>query len=229
MNRRGFTLIELTVALAVAAMLFAAVVLGIRSLTGARAKEATNELAAVVVSLYDTAALTGRTCRLVFDLPGPKDDTSEVKYRAECAKGQLTARKDRDNELREAANDKKEAASRPKQDKRFQQLNSSNTPTVQELMEREKQRVDDNFKYSGFTSDEIPERTLPAQVRVTVWTSHQRETVTSGLAYIYFFPQGFTEKSQVVVKQSGNAWTLKVSPLTGKVSTVADELETPRS
>lgn len=224
-RRHGFTLVELTIAIAVMLVLFSAAVLSVRSITGARAKEATTELAGVVRSLYDTAALTGRTCRLVFELPGAKDEDGQVKYRAECAKGQITARKDREIELREAGSEKRDRDT----DKRFKTLSSSDQPTVQELLEREKGRVEENFKFSSFTSEEIPERALPSSVRLSVWTKHQRNAVTSGPAFLYFFPQGFTERAQIVVSQSGNDWTLSVAPLTGKVSTVAEALEVPRS
>ena len=99
-THRGFTLIELMVALAIAASLFAALVLGLGALTGARARKAMGELGAAARSLYDTAALTGNTCRLVLLLP--RDDSAEFAYRAECASGPVTSAMDRDQEIRDA-------------------------------------------------------------------------------------------------------------------------------
>jgi general secretion pathway protein H len=224
------TLIEITVALAVAAVLFASVVLSVGALTGAKAKEATTELAGTVRALYDTAALTGKTCRLVFDLPNDKDGDGQVKYRAECAASGLTTSKNRDNELREAESKAGKRES-DRDDRRFASLSSSSSsdgPSVQELMAREKQRVDDAAKYSSYTSEEVPERALPSNVRLSIWTRHQSKPVSSGPAFLYFFPQGYTERAQVV-RQGKNVWTLLVSPLTGKVSVVADEVEVPSS
>src|SRR5215470_19636990 len=97
---RGFTIIELMVAMAVAALLFAALILGLGALTGARARKAMGELGASARSLYDTAALTGNTCRLVLLLP--RDDSAEFSYRAECASGPVTSAMDRDQEIRDA-------------------------------------------------------------------------------------------------------------------------------
>src|SRR5215470_10095246 len=97
---RGFTIIELMVAMAVAALLFAALILGLGALTGARARKAMGELGASARSLYDTAALTGNTCRLVLLLP--RDDSAEFSYRAECASGPVTTAMDRDQEIRDA-------------------------------------------------------------------------------------------------------------------------------
>jgi general secretion pathway protein H len=221
------TLIEITVALGVAAVLFGAVVVSVGALTGAKAKDATTELAGTVRSLYDTAALTGNTCRLVFELPQEKEEDGHVKYRAECAKGGITTAKNRDNELREAESNAKQKAD--PDDKRFKKMSSDDAVSLQELMGREKQRVDDQAKYSSYTSEEVPERTLPGSVRVSVWTKHQSKPVSSGPAYLYFFPQGYTERAQVAVRQGKNVFTLVVSPLTGKVAVVPEEVEVPHS
>ncbi|MGZ6132602.1 MAG: prepilin-type cleavage/methylation domain-containing protein, partial [Myxococcaceae bacterium] len=66
-------------------------------------------------------------------------------------------------------------------------------------------------------------------VRVSVWTSHQKAKIDSGLAYLYFFPQGYTERAQITVRQGKNVWTLLVSPLTGRTSIVDGEREVPKS
>ncbi len=229
---RGFTLIELMVALAVSVVLFAAVAMGVGSRTGAKAKESATELTGVIRSLYDTANLTGKTCRLVFDLPAEKSDSGIVKYRAECAKSGLTAAKNRDEEqknAREEASDRKRKSRLDDDDKRFTRSDSDDAPTLQELMAREKSRVDEAAKFSSFTNEEISEHTLPDSVRVWVWTKSLRAPTKSGPAYLYFFPQGYTERAQIYVRQGPNVWTLSVSPLTGKVATASEELEVPKS
>src|SRR5439155_20790406 len=102
-------------------------------------------------------------------------------------------------------------------------------PSLMDLLAVEQNRVEDKSKYSEYTNSEIAPRTLPSSVRIGVWTRHQRDVVKSGTAYLYFFPQGFTEKAQIYVHQGSNTWTLSVSPLTGKTAVVAEELEVPRS
>src|SRR5215510_1198531 len=97
---RGFTLIEVTIAMAIVALLFAAVVISVGAILGTKAKSTAAELAGVVRSLYDTAGLSGKTCRLVFQLPGPRQD-EKTRYWAECAAGNVTTRRDRDEFLRE--------------------------------------------------------------------------------------------------------------------------------
>jgi len=237
---RGFTLIELMVALTVAVLLFSGIVLGLGALTGTRARKALGELGGAARSLYDTASLTGHTCRLVLFLP--KDDAAEFSYRAECAKGNVTSAYDRDQELRDATTKAIDAAKKgPRRgrdaapvDPRAQASGShgptgyGSGTTLLDVLDGEKDRVEKAVAYSAFTSPEIEPRTMSG-VRVSVWTSHQKTRVDSGLAYLYFFPQGYTERAMVTVRQGRNVWTLQISPLTGKTSIVDGEPEIPKS
>lgn len=226
---RGFTLIELTVAIAIAAGLFSALILGLGALTGARARQAMGELGAAARSLYDTAALSGNTCRLVFLLP--KDDSAQFTYRAECASGPVTTSMDRDQEIRDATRAAVEAYRKRGRGSPADATGPSprsSGSTLLDLLDSEKARVEKAAAFSAFTTPEIQPRKLSG-VRVSVWTSHQRAKIDTGLAYLYFFPQGYTERAQVTVRQGGNVWTLLVSPLTGKTSIVDGEPEVPKS
>lgn len=235
MKSRGLTLIELSIALALAAVLFSVAVIAVGALTGAKAKSAAGELGGVIRSLYDTAALSGKTCRLVFQLPGTREEEA-VRYWAECARGAVTTTRDRDGALREAEllqkeeQRQRERGGRAKE-QRFTAYGSSGSgePTLQDLLAEQKERVEQTGRFSQFNSPEIEPRELPAGVSVSIWTRHQHDVVKSGPAYLYFFPQGYTEKAHVYVRQGSNVWTLVVSPLTGKTSVVTEELEVPRS
>lgn len=232
MNRRaprGLTLIELTVALGIIVVLFAAVVFGVGALTGAKAKEAATELAGTIRALYDDAALSGRTCRLVFELPQERDQEGAVTWRAECAKSGVTAGARRDDELRAANGAGRRRNELDEDDERLRPLTDDRQPTVQELQAREQKRVEEAAKFSSFSSDEVVERQLPSNVTVEVWTQKQRQPVKHGTAYLYFFPQGYTERAQVWVRQGSNTWTVTVSPLTGKTVIHNGELEVPRT
>lgn len=227
--QRGLTLIEISIALLIAAVLFSAVVAGVGALTGTKAKAAASELAGVIRSLYDTAALTGKTCRLVFELPQPKSEDS-VKYHAQCAEAGVTTSRDREAALREENEARDEEKRLGKDERRnFTRSDSGGAPSLQDLMEQEQHRVEQAARYSAYTGEEVEARELPGSVSLSVWTRQQKKPVDSGVAYLYFFPQGYTEKAQVYVRQGDNVWTLTISPLTGKVNIVAEELEVPRS
>ncbi len=227
--KRGFTLIELVIALAIVIVLFGAVVYGVGALTGARAKESSAELAGAIRSLYDSAALSGKTCRIVFELPGERDDESAVTYRAECARSGIAVAGKRDDELKAATSRREKKDQLSDDDPRFRRFSSDSAPSVQELMAREQKRVDDQAKFSSFSNEEVPPRTLPSSVQIEVWTQKQHAVVKHGTAYLYFFPQGFTERAQVYVRQGSNVWTLAVSPLNGKVVIHSEALEVPHS
>lgn len=227
---RGLTLIELVVSLAIIALLFGAVATSVGAITGSRAKAAAGELGGVIRSLYDTAALKGRTCRLAFQLPAKGED-GDVRYWAECAQGHVTTSRDRDQAL-EDANHAAELAAREERSgsgRGSRRSSSSDGPaTLEEQAAQEKSRVEKLSRFSQYTAEEIPARELSG-VKISIWTQHQRDPVTSGLAYLYFFPQGYTEKAYVYFEQGDNVWTITVAPLTGKTTIVAKRLEVPRS
>lgn len=222
------TLIEIVVALMIVSVLFAAVTFSVGALTGAKAKESSTELAGTIRALYDTAALSGKTCRLVFTLPEERDEDTPVTWRAECSTTGATASAKRDDELA-AARKKARDQVEEKKDDRFRRLDSDDAPTLQQLQEQEEKRVNDAAAYSNFSNDDVAEKTLPSNVHVEVWTQKQREATKHGIAYLYFFPQGYTERAQVWLRQGDNVWTLAISPLTGKTKIYSEALEVPRS
>jgi general secretion pathway protein H len=224
------TLIELSIALAIVAVLFSAVVITVGALTGTKAKSSAAELAGVIRSLYDSAGLRGKTCRLVFQLPTAKQE-GPAKYWAECAAGNVTTSRARDELLQQDRQRLAERSSRPPASSPTAQPPGSSTyqPNLQDLMAQEKDRVEAAARFSVYTAPEIGARQLPSTVKISVWTKHQREAVSSGIAYLYFFPQGFTEKAMIFVGQGSNVWTISVQPLTGKAIVVGEQLEVPRS
>jgi general secretion pathway protein H len=229
-KQRGLTLIELSIALGIMALLFSAVVIGVGALTGTRAKSSAAELAGVIRSLYDTAGLSGKTCRLVFQLPTSRQE-GPTRYWAECAAGNVTTSRNRDEVLRqERQKDSERSLRQPAPPPGFPQaISPAYQPSLQDLMAQERDRVEAAARFSVYTAPEIQPRQLPSSVRISVWTKHQRDPVSNGTAYLYFFPQGFTEKAMIFVGQGSNVWTITVQPLTGKAVVVGDQLEVPRS
>ena len=214
----GFTLIEVIVVIAIVATLLGAAVVGIGALTGARARATLGELGATVRAMYDRAALTGHTCRIVFDLPA--GDTPGFSYRAECASRALTSAVDRDQTLKDDNQARLDAAKRTPRNR--------GSSTLLDVLAQEKDRVEAAAKFSNFTSPEVEPRRITG-VKLSVWTTHQRQPARSGLAYLYFFPQGAVERAQLTARQGNSVWTLTVSPLTGKTAVVDGEPEIPKS
>ena len=225
--QRGLTLIELVIAIAIAAVLFAAVVTGVGAITGARAKETAGQLAGTIRAMYDEAALTGRTCRIVFELPPEDDEEASVAYAPQCAAGAVATLDDRDEELRaanERVGDRDGAESRSRRDVRL-----DDDPSLEDVLSSERARVEQTAKFSGFEPLDVGREEISSSVRMSVWVRGQREPVKSGIAYLYFHPQGYADRAMVFVRQGDNAWTIRVSPLTGKAEIIPGVEEVPDS
>ena len=55
-------------------------------------------------------------------------------------------------------------------------------------------------------------------------TSQSQEPVTRGRATITFFPSGFVERSQIVLKDTGEGYmTMQIAPLTGRVTLISGD------
>lgn len=220
---QGFTLIELIVVIAIAATLMGATVVSIGALTGARARATLGELGGAMRALYDTAALTGHTCRMVFELP-PGEDTTGFTYHAECASHAVTSASDRDQTLKDENQARADAAKRGARPGASGRSGAS----LLDVLSQEKDRVEAAARFSVYTSPEIEPRRVSG-VKLSVWTPHQRLPAKSGVAYVYFFPQGAVERAQLTARQGNSAWTLTVSPVTGKTTVVDGELAIPKS
>lgn len=219
-EQSGLTLIELSIALLIVGLLFAAVVPSIEGVTGVRAREAAGKLTGVVRYMYNESALSGRSCRMVFDLDAKA-------YWAECAQGAVQLSTER-----ERARDGARAEDQAEKEKLDRALASGSNAGFSvddaEAMKAEKERVLKQADFSEFTDDTVGKQQLPKGVDLSVWVDHQHEKYTKGQAFLYFFPQGYTERAQIYVTSGSTVYTLKVSPLTGKTKVVAEELELPR-
>ena len=67
-TQRGFTLVEATITVAILALAVSVVIPAVSNITRAEMRETAGILAGTVRSLYDQAALSGQTYRLVLNL-----------------------------------------------------------------------------------------------------------------------------------------------------------------
>jgi general secretion pathway protein H len=83
----GMTLIEISVSLAVLALMLAVAIPALSSVTRAQLRQKSGQLAGAIRSLYGAAAIGGHTCRLVLDLDANA-------YWSECAKTNVRLARD---------------------------------------------------------------------------------------------------------------------------------------
>jgi general secretion pathway protein H len=213
-RQSGLTLIELGISLVIVGLLFAAVIPSIEGVTGVRARESTAKMAGMVRYMYNESALSGRPCRMTFDL-------DQRMYWAECTDNHFVL-----NTERERSRDGHSEVDR----KRDFTASSNDGFAIDDAdqAKKEKERIEKDAEFHDFTSDEIDKQKLPAGVDLSVWVDHQTEKYKTGKAYLYFFPQGYTERAQIYLTSGDTVYTLKVSPLTGKSRVEPRELDLPR-
>ncbi|MGE5086713.1 MAG: Tfp pilus assembly protein FimT/FimU [Bacillota bacterium] len=184
MNRRGFTLIEVMIVLALVAALI--------TIGAPRIFKKQNNIKAtarhfMVLSreIRNKARLSNSTYRLVIDMEG-----SPHKYWVEKANGPQPIDPDAAEKEREKSKDKEEGAPPP-----LFQIDKSLTKKEKDLP--------DGFRF--------------AQVE----TVNTQEPISSGKAYIHFFPEGFVEAAAIQISDGNKlTWTLVFNPLTGQADII---------
>lgn len=200
---RGFTLLELLIVSGLVIAIAFVVVPAAQSALGVRTREATAKVAGTIRAMYGEAVMKGSTCRLVFDL-------EDGAYWPECAQGRV----------RIAAREEGIRGGRVEERKR-------DLPGTQE----EKEAREEIEAKTAFSPHEgaVKRQMLPEGVHFeSVWAQHQTEPYTHGTAYLYFFPQGLTQKAYIHVgRDDDDVFTLIVDPVTGRTRVHGERIKVP--
>ncbi len=200
----GFTLIELLIVIAIVGVLAAAAVPAVNAVTGANARSAAGELSGAARYLFETAALRHETCRLALDL-------DKSAWWAECTKDRAFAGREAESSARR---DEDEAAL----EERFPDERDS-----------EKRKLLARARFVQFTDRLARKRDLPRGAAFSeVWTEHQREPFSKGMAYVYFRPHGQAEAARIPVVDGENVYSVVTQPFTGRARVVTGKPEIPR-
>jgi general secretion pathway protein H len=204
----GMTLIEIGVALCVAGLMLAVAIPALSAVTRAQLRQKTGQLAGGIRSLYGAAAIAGHTCRLVLDL-------EQDAYWSECAKGNVRL-------SREGERSQNGARIESREEELQQQSQRDN------MSEEEREKLTLAAKSAFTPSTDIPRTDLGNKVKFAdVWVQHQPERYTTGRSFIYFWSSGLTEEAVIHLEQSGDEYSLLVSPLTGRVKVVGARVDAP--
>lgn len=240
---RGMTLIEVMIMMGIFVLMMGMVIVGLRSSQAAEAIRAVNQVSNSIRYGFDKARVAGTNYRLLINL-----DQGSFILQAASERMYLPAT-DRDGRIIEFDADKAE-----QQDERDRRAEESYNRSLQAQLfgpagdrsdsssdpyaastrrvPRRRPPVFEGFKEENALSGLTEPIQLPEGVKIIyVRTADDLKPITSGEASLYFFPRGQTQLAHVLIEdQSGDAkWTIKVAPLTGRVTVQEghEELELP--
>lgn len=200
--RRGMTLIEILIVVALIALLLGTMVFGSGLFGGANRRATATLVVAAVRKGLAHANTTGRPVRLALDLGGGRIVLEQASS-SEALVGQDEGKED-------------EVA-----------------PDAAKEMLADAEAMADQILSGGGKHDpgfspidalgqdgEGPGRAVGAGVKLLlVQTEHDEEPITDGVAYVYFWPGGMTERAVVQVAKAADdddGLTVEISPLTGR-------------
>jgi general secretion pathway protein H len=220
--RGGFSLIEIMVVIVILALATGAAIFGLRSAGKTGLRGNATQLGSAIRYCYDRAITTNSYYRMVLDFDGNtywaerSDDRMLLGREKEKSPGkgqafdQETADKDRDKQVADDDERMRE---------RGQGLGIALEPPPHPK----------RAKFQTFNDAAIKKMSLGKDVRLfDVYTPRQREPYKKGKAYLYFFPDGHTERALIHLSEGDNFFSLMVSPLTGRVDVKSGKLEPER-
>jgi len=208
---RGFTLLEIGISVAVLVLAFTLALPSIQAVTGVRMRSSAGALGSQMRALYNEAALGGHTCRIAFDLDARQ-------YWAECAPNDAKI-----SSVKEEVRDGRryvDALKEQEATERLAELQKDNALQAQ---------LEAKTAFGMFQDPDVKKVTLPDGVSFFFFNdTATTEIYTGGNAFLYFFPQGHSERAQVVLHQKDDYITVQQSPLTGRVVLVDGAIEVPK-
>jgi prepilin-type N-terminal cleavage/methylation domain-containing protein len=215
-RERGFTLIEVGIALLLLGLMIAIAVPSLNAVSGARLKESTNLIGGAIRDTYSRTALLGRSTRLVMDMDQQAwwIEESDGVARVKAVKIQA----DRDGKVKVDA-----------KDERLEDIDEGTT----DLKEQAKVSLLTGPGFKAVEGEFGAPQKLPPDVRFkNVWVEHLEDKAIHGVVALYFFPGGFAEEALITLTDDDlgeNTMTLVVQPLTGEVFVEREEPRIPSS
>jgi len=217
---RGFTLIEVMIAMALVAMMVVGTIMGLRSLAKSDLRSAATRMAGSIRYLFDRASTTGKVHRLVIDFDNGKNlaESSNDSFVFAAGKETDETRKKEAEKIAKEEEAKREAAEK----EAF--FGSSQIPSRY----MPKPFIPARAKFDAFRETAVKPVTLKSGVILSdIYTPRLTAPLDSGKGYVYFFPMGMTEAAVIHLtdKKHETFYSLIVHPLTGRVTVKSSFVE----
>ncbi len=206
MRSRGFTLVELTIALAIVMLLVGVSIPVLDNVTRAELRAAASKTTGMVKATYDLAVLSGKPARLVFDF-------KQNSVTAEVASDRITIA-DKDS-----AKDAKSSA--PKEDEEDEKATAKGRglAALAKLAGKEAGSVARGKRAASWSrAPGTVAFELPSSVKISeVMAEHMSDAQREGKATIHFFPMGYCEHALIHFEDSSQrVFAVEIEPLTGR-------------
>ena len=216
---RGFTLLEVGIAVGLAGLMLAIAVPSLNAVTAAELKETTGMLQGLMRDTYARAALSGNSHRVVLDL-------GQRSYWVEASQGGVVMPRTRISPNREGV------VILDPVDERIEDITDSSDVEDRTKVELYRSPTWEKVFFPGRDSlDENKAQRLPSDVLFKkVWVDHLEDFATDGQVAIHFFPGGYTQEAIVILtddEENGRTLSLITQPLTGEIWVQEDEPELP--
>ena len=208
------------VVVAIVGLLLGASVYGFRSVAKSQLRSSSSKLAGAIRYCFDRSVTTGAYFRLVLDLDGNKYWAERSDERTYLVAGKENA-PGKGQAFDVAAEEKK----RDEDDAKLQELATSVGGQMVTLDPPPKPK---RAKFQTFKDTTLPQVKLSRATFFDVYTPRQREPYKKGRAYLYFFPDGHTERAIVRLNDGDDFYSLVVHPLTGRVEVMSGKVDIPR-
>jgi general secretion pathway protein H len=213
-------LIELLVGMAIMALIMGSAIYGVRALARSDLRGTSSKLAGAIRYCFDRSITTGGYFRIVLDLDNNKYWAERSDERMYLVRGKEES-PGKGKAFDQEAADKKKAEEEAKEKERYENSNQ----LAASLQPPPKPR---RAKFQTFKDAALPVVTMKATKLFDMYTPRQREPYTTGKAYLYFFPDGHTERAVIRLNDGDEFYSLVVHPLTGRVEVRPGKYEIPR-
>ncbi len=192
-------------------------IVSFRSVAKSELRASASKMAGAIRYCFDRAITTGAYYRIVLDL-----DKSEYWAERSDDRFYLAGQKENSPGGGKALDVVAQEKLRDEEDQKLKQ-DFMNRGTAG--MALDPPPIPRRAKFQTFKDAALPKVTLKKVQLFDLYTPRQKEAYTQGKAYLYFFPDGHTERALLRMNSKDDFYSLIVHPLTGRVEVKAGKVD----